>query len=92
MYETYFNLTERPFASVPRPDHYYPAEVIDSARNTLTRCVERGEGVGLIVGPSGSGKSLLCQVLAENFQKRFQVALLASAHLDTRRSLLQAVL
>ncbi len=92
MYETYFNLTERPFASVPRPDHYYPAGVIDAARNTLTRCVDRGEGVGLIVGPSGSGKSLLCQVLAESFQKRLQVALLASTHLDTRRSLLQAVL
>jgi type II secretory pathway predicted ATPase ExeA len=92
MYETYFNLSERPFASVPRADHYYPAGVIDAARNTLTRCVDRGEGVGLIVGPSGSGKSLLCQVLADHFQKTFQVALLASTHLDTRRSLLQAML
>ncbi len=92
MYETYFNLNERPFASVPCADHYYPAGVIDAARNTLTRCADRGEGVGLIVGPSGSGKSLLCQVLADHFQKTFQVALLASTHLDTRRSLLQAIL
>ena len=92
MYETYFNFAERPFASVPRIDHYYPAAVIDAARNTLTRCVDRGEGVAMIVGPSGTGKSLLCQVLAEEFQKTFQVALLASTHLDTRRSLLQAIL
>ncbi len=92
MYETYFNLNERPFASVPRADHYYPAGVIDAARNTLTRCIDRGEGVGLIIGPSGSGKSLLCQVLADHFQQTFQVALLASTHLDTRRSLLQAML
>jgi type II secretory pathway predicted ATPase ExeA len=92
MYETYFNLTERPFASVPRIDHYYPAAVIDAARNTLTRCLDRGEGVGMIVGPSGTGKSLLCQVLARQFQKTLQVALLASTHLDTRRSLLQAIL
>ena len=68
MYETYFNLTERPFASVPRIDHYYPAAVIDAARNTLTRCIDRGEGVAMIIGPSGTGKSLLCQVLAEQFQ------------------------
>jgi type II secretory pathway predicted ATPase ExeA len=92
MYETYFNLNERPFASVPRADHYYPSGVIDAARNTLTRCVDRGEGVGLIVGPSGTGKSLLCQVLADQFEKKLQVALLASTHLDTRRSLLQAIL
>ena len=92
MYETYFNLTDRPFASVPRTDHYYPAGVIDAARNTLTRTIDRGEGVGLIVGPPGTGKSLLCQVLAEHFQARFQVALLACTHLDTRRALLQAVL
>jgi type II secretory pathway predicted ATPase ExeA len=92
MYETYFNLTEKPFASVPRIDHYYPGSVIDAARSTLTRCTERGEGVALLVGPSGTGKSLLCQVLAVQFQNAFQVALLASTHLDTRRSLLQAIL
>ena len=92
MYETYFNLNERPFASIPRIDHYYPAAVIDAARKTLTRCLDRGEGVAMIIGPSGTGKSLLCQVLAEQFQQRFQVALLASTHLDTRRSLLQAIL
>jgi len=92
MYETYFNLTERPFASVPRADHYYPASVIDAARNNIARCIDRGEGVALVVGPSGSGKSLLCQVLAEQFLQRFQVALLASTYLDTRRSLLQAML
>jgi len=92
MYETYFNLTERPFASVPRIDHYYPAAVIDVARNALIRCLDRGEGVAMIVGPPGTGKSLLCQVVAERFEKTFQVALLASTHLDTRRSLLQAIL
>jgi len=92
MYETYFNLSERPFASVSRIDHYYPAAVIDAARNTLARCVTRGEGVAMIVGPPGTGKTLLCQVLAEQFQKTFQVVLLASTHLDTRRSLLQAIL
>jgi type II secretory pathway predicted ATPase ExeA len=92
MYETCFNLADRPFASVPRIDHYCPAAVIEAARNNLARCISRGEGVAMIIGPSGTGKSLLCQLLAEQFARKFQVALLASTHLDTRRSLLQAIL
>jgi type II secretory pathway predicted ATPase ExeA len=92
MYETYFNLADRPFASVPRTDHYSPASVIEAARGNLARCVLRGEGAAMIIGPSGTGKSLLCELLAEQFRSTFQVALLASTHLDTRRSLLQAIL
>ena len=52
----------------------------------------RGEGVAMLIGPPGTGKSLLCQFLAARFQQSFQVALLASTYLDTRRSLLQAIL
>jgi type II secretory pathway predicted ATPase ExeA len=92
MYETYFNLKERPFTAVPRPDHYFPATAVEAARTTLVRCIERGEGVALIIGPSGTGKSMLCGVLAERFKSQFQVALLTGGHLDTRRALLQAVL
>ena len=34
MYETYFNLNDRPFASVPRANHLLPpAGVIDALRN-----------------------------------------------------------
>jgi type II secretory pathway predicted ATPase ExeA len=46
----------------------------------------------MIIGPAGTGKSLLCQLLAQQFRTTFQVALLASTYLDTRRSLLQAIL
>jgi type II secretory pathway predicted ATPase ExeA len=92
MYETYFNLHERPFASMPRIDHYYPAVGIEAARTTLIRCIERSEGTGMVVGPSGTGKTLLCQLLAEHFSHAFQVALLTSGHLGSRRALLQAIL
>ncbi|HEY2760183.1 MAG TPA: AAA family ATPase, partial [Pirellulales bacterium] len=39
-----------------------------------------------------TGKSLLCQVLVEQFRRSLQVALLASGQLCTRRALLQAIL
>ena len=92
MYESYFNLTERPFAAVPRIDHYFPAANIENARTMLARCIERAEGTAIVVGASGTGKTLLCQLLAEQFKTSFQVASLPSGHLCTRRALLQALL
>ena len=92
MYESYFGLSQRPFASVPCVEHYFPTASVEAARKTLTRCVERAEGVGLIVGPSGTGKTLLCRVLAAQFRGPFEVALLRSGRLGARRALLQAIL
>ena len=92
MYESFYHLQSRPFLAAPQANRYFPASVIENARQTLDRCIERGEGAGLIVGPTGTGKTLLCQVLAVEFKDRFQVALLTSGRLATRRALLQAIL
>ena len=92
MYNGNFGPDWRPFASVPLVDHYFPASAIDSARKNLSRCIERGEGPGMVVGPSGTGKTMLCLTLAEQFRNDFQVAMLASGRLGTRRALLQAIL
>src|SRR5262249_3941415 len=56
------------------------------------RCIDRGEGPGLVVGATGTGKSLLCQILAKHFRGRFLVAHLGGARLCTRRALLQNIL
>jgi type II secretory pathway predicted ATPase ExeA len=92
MYDGCFGLTRRPFAAVPQIDHYFPATTIEGARTTLTRCIQRGEGTGLVVGPSGTGKTLLCLVLAEQFRRSFQVVMLANGRLSSRRALFQAIL
>ncbi len=92
MYETFFQLSRRPFASAPRCDQFYPARAIEAARQTLSRCVQRAEGAGLLVGPSGTGKTLVCRLLADEFRPRFAVAQLGSGRLSTRRALLQAIL
>ena len=92
MYEAFFNLHSRPFLAAPQTARYFPATVIENARKTLARCIGRGEGAGLIVGPSGTGKTLLCQMLAEEFKDRFAIALLSSGRLGTRQALLQAIL
>jgi type II secretory pathway predicted ATPase ExeA len=92
MYEAYFGLNNRPFASVPSIEQYFPGTAIDGALQVLTRCIQRAEGAALVVGPSGTGKTLLCLMLAEQFQDSLRVVLLSGGHLGSRRALLQAIL
>ncbi len=92
MYEASFGLSRRPFSSLPQPELYFPAAATEYARRTVIRCVERGEGVAVVVGPTGCGKSLLGQILAERFRESMHVVRLASGRLDSRRALLQAIL
>src|SRR5690349_809245 len=92
MYESYFRLTQRPFVPAPSAENYIPTGSLETARQTLVRCIERGEGPAIIVGPAGTGKSLLCHVVAKHCRARYQVALLSGARLGTRRALLQNIL
>lgn len=91
MYESFFGLKDRPFQATPSPERYFAGRAIEAARQSLGRCIERGAGIGLVVGPAGTGKTLLCQVLASDHAAPFQVALLASGRMPTRRALLQAI-
>ncbi len=46
----------------------------------------------MIAGPAGIGKSLLLEVLAQQFKGRWDAARLTGGHLTTRRALLQVIL
>lgn len=92
MYEASFGLVKRPFAPAPRGDCYYPAATIEAARQTLVRCIQRAEGAAMVVGPTGTGKTLLCLLLAEHFRNALDVVYLSSGGLRNRRSLLQGIL
>ena len=45
-----------------------------------------------MIGPSGTGKTLLCQVLVEQFRDAFETVHLIERPVSTRRALLQAIL
>lgn len=84
--------SNRPFMAAPRVDFYHPAREIDAALQAIERAVRRAEGIGLVVGPAGTGKTLLLAKLAEHLRDDFDVALLSGARICTRRALWQAVL
>lgn len=83
---------ERVFPSYPHVARYFPGASIEDARTKLARAIERGNGPGLVIGGPGTGKSLLLQVLAAQYQEQFDIVLPACARLCTRRALLQSIL
>ncbi len=85
-------LRENPFPAAPSPENYLAIGSIESARLRLVETIERREGIGLVVGPAGTGKSLLCSLLAEHYRHEYDVVLLSEARLCTRKALLQHIL
>ncbi|MEX0703047.1 MAG: AAA family ATPase [Planctomycetales bacterium] len=92
MYEEFYGFTRRPFAATPSAGAYVPLPSIEAARGALAACARDGQGIGVVTGAAGTGKTLLCLRLQEDLRDRFATALLPNANFPTRRSLLQAIL
>lgn len=92
MERTKFYSSESPFPATPSFQNYLAVGSVEQANQRLQEAIVQREGIGLIVGPAGTGKSLLCTVLAESFRDSHDVVLLSESRLCTRRALLQHIL
>ncbi len=82
----------RPFAAAPDPNRYFPASAMEEARQRVGRSIQRGEGPVLVIGATGLGKTLLLEVVAQQFRDQLRPVTLACGQLCTRRALLQMIL
>jgi type II secretory pathway predicted ATPase ExeA len=92
MTHTFFGLTAAPFSAAPNPQTYFAAGSSEQARHALARCLLNAEGVAMLVGAPGLGKTTLLGVLAQQLIETCDLAVLSAGHLTTRRSLLQSIL
>jgi len=92
MDSTCFGLRQRPFPVTPDSACYYPSTTHEQVLARLTAGLEEGEGLLLVTGDPGMGKTLLCHCLVERLGSPTQTAFLTNSHFRDRAGLLQAIL
>ena len=71
MYESYWQLEQKPFENCSDPRFYYPCESHQAALLKLRYAIENRRGAALLAGPSGSGKTLIVSMLRAVLGERF---------------------
>lgn len=92
MYESHFGFSRRPFLAVPDIALYCPNASMDAAKDSLNRCLARGEGIALVFGAPGTGKSYLLRTLEHSFQSDETVISITNGPLHSPKALLQQIL
>ena len=78
MYEMFFHLDKRPFSATPDCNCCYLTDSSRTVLEKLTQCIEMGQGIGILTGPAGIGKTLLCRKLVSDLGNRFIPAAVSS--------------
>jgi type II secretory pathway predicted ATPase ExeA len=89
---SHFGLRQRPFPATPDPARYYPATSHERALARLLGGLGDSDGVVVLTGLPGTGKTLLCHCLLERLGSGVSIAFLTNSHVGDRAGLLQAIL
>ena len=82
----------RLFPNTPDTEFYYPATGHERALARLQQAITDGEGLVLLAGEPGTGKTLLCHCLLERLGPEIACAFLTNSHFSNPAGLLQALL
>jgi len=92
MYEKHFGLRRRPFRSLPDTESYYPATTHEESLAELSAAINADEGLALLTGSPGTGKTVLGHCLLERLGKQVSSTFLIHSHFGDRAGLLRAIL
>lgn len=92
MYQEFFELTRRPFASTPDTASYCPTAPHEGALGLLKGCLHDNDGIGVLVGAPGSGKTLMAHKLLDSWKSTFTAVFLNNPHSSSVGALFQGIL
>jgi len=81
-----------PFPAFPSADRYVALGAIEEAMTRVGRAINAREPAALVIGPPGTGKSLLARLVARQYAERRTVVMLGDAPLENREALLRHLL
>lgn len=90
MYQEHFGLNAPPFKITPDTQLFYTGGERGLVLDALVYAVASGEGIVKVVGEVGSGKTMLCRMLAERLPETVDSIYLANPRL-TPDTILQAI-
>ncbi|MFN2308710.1 MAG: ExeA family protein [Gammaproteobacteria bacterium] len=90
MYATHFGLATAPFRITPDTRRFYAGAQRGAVLDALTYAIVQGEGIVKLSGEVGSGKTMLCRMLADRLAGQADVVYLANPSLR-REDILQAI-
>ncbi|TWT67902.1 ExeA family protein [Crateriforma conspicua] len=81
-----------PFPAFPSVDRYIPVGTLRDSLNRVVRSIDAREALSLVIGPPGTGKSLLIQLVAKHFFGSRTVVQLGDAGLQSPEAFFRHVL
>lgn len=82
MYEAAFGLREKPFSLTPDPAYFYPSPSHANGLDLFRHAVERRQGVVVVTGTSGTGKTTLCRTILNEVDRNTITALVLNPHVS----------
>lgn len=92
MYENYWNLREKPFRNLTDKKFFFYAKTYEEAYLRLLYSVNEPQGLFLLQGDSGCGKTFLCKIFLQDILEQGYRAALISNPTFSPTELLQQVL
>ena len=88
MYLEHFGLSAPPFRITPHPEFFFEGAHRGEILTALIYAIEAGEGLMTVTGEVGSGKTMLCRVLAEHLPAQIDTVYLTNPSLSADELLL----
>jgi general secretion pathway protein A len=91
IYEAFYGLTDQPFAITTDPKFFYLSTSHERAYSQLLNGLRRREGIVLVTGDTGTGKTTLCRAVLESLGSRTFASMILNPYL-TAPEILRLVL